>query len=221
MRLPCISVIVPLLFFTAMPEGNGMYDPHLGRFCSKDPISYEVSKWNLFEYVNASATVRLDPFGLGDWCPFPHGPWPCDTDESRPDDYPVGNPDAGPILWPEPVTIWPPDDEFEDGSERCSCLSLKGNRMRPTSPTTGRRPPIAGLAIAECTIGEVVSVRYVSTCTPDDELQCKMPCEVSICWEYVNYKCEARRIRRIDDFPEITTRWVNGPLGSKRSKCTL
>ncbi len=42
-----------------------MYDSVAGRFCSRDPIGYEGSPWNLFEYVGGQPTVGLDPSGLG------------------------------------------------------------------------------------------------------------------------------------------------------------
>ena len=32
--------------------------------CSNDPIGYEGSKWNLFEYVNGAVPIQLDPSGL-------------------------------------------------------------------------------------------------------------------------------------------------------------
>ena len=32
---------------------------------SRDPITYEGSKWNLYEFVNGNSLVRTDPFGLG------------------------------------------------------------------------------------------------------------------------------------------------------------
>lgn len=38
-------------------------DPVLGRFLSRDPIGFEGSKWNLYEYVDSVPTIRLDPSG--------------------------------------------------------------------------------------------------------------------------------------------------------------
>ncbi|QDV45072.1 tRNA3(Ser)-specific nuclease WapA precursor [Stieleria neptunia] len=40
-----------------------MYDPLSGRFCSRDPIGYEGSPWNLYEYVNGQPTTNVDPTG--------------------------------------------------------------------------------------------------------------------------------------------------------------
>ena len=37
-----------------------------GRFCSRDPIGFRGSKWNLFGYVKGMPTVRVDPHGLDD-----------------------------------------------------------------------------------------------------------------------------------------------------------
>ena len=44
-----------------------MYDPNLGRFCSRDPIGYLGSMWNLHEFVDSGPSRYLDPFGLGAW----------------------------------------------------------------------------------------------------------------------------------------------------------
>ena len=41
-----------------------MYDATLGRFCSRDPIGFEGSKWNLYEYGKNNPSIALDPGGL-------------------------------------------------------------------------------------------------------------------------------------------------------------
>ncbi len=43
-----------------------MYDAEAGRFCSRDPIGFFGSEWNLYEYTSGNPVVRFDPFGL-DW----------------------------------------------------------------------------------------------------------------------------------------------------------
>jgi RHS repeat-associated protein len=40
-----------------------IYASHLGRWLSRDPIGYEGSKWNLYEYLNGMPVVGLDPMG--------------------------------------------------------------------------------------------------------------------------------------------------------------
>ncbi|MEM7477703.1 MAG: RHS repeat-associated core domain-containing protein [Planctomycetota bacterium] len=40
------------------------YDAKLGRFLSRDPIGFEGSQWNLYEYVNCAPLAWTDPFGL-------------------------------------------------------------------------------------------------------------------------------------------------------------
>jgi uncharacterized protein RhaS with RHS repeats len=40
-----------------------MYHPNLGRFCSRDPIGYDGSQWNVYEYVGSSPIHVLDPSG--------------------------------------------------------------------------------------------------------------------------------------------------------------
>ncbi|MCG8649639.1 MAG: RHS repeat-associated core domain-containing protein, partial [Pirellulales bacterium] len=44
---------------------NRYYHAALGRFCSRDPIGYEGSKWGLYEMVESSPLTLLDPQGLG------------------------------------------------------------------------------------------------------------------------------------------------------------
>ena len=46
-----------------------MYDAVSGRFCSRDPIGYLGSKWNVYEYVGSRALIHNDPTGL-------YGPMP-------------------------------------------------------------------------------------------------------------------------------------------------
>ncbi|MBN2218291.1 MAG: hypothetical protein JW719_13025, partial [Pirellulales bacterium] len=41
------------------------YDTGMGRFVSRDPIGYEGSKWNLYEYVQGNPCLDGDPRGLG------------------------------------------------------------------------------------------------------------------------------------------------------------
>jgi len=41
-----------------------MYQPTIARWCSKDPIGYDGSYRNLFEFVESCPPIRLDPSGL-------------------------------------------------------------------------------------------------------------------------------------------------------------
>jgi RHS repeat-associated protein len=41
-----------------------MYEATVGRFCSRDPIGYKGSDWNLYEVFQCSPLFRLDPDGL-------------------------------------------------------------------------------------------------------------------------------------------------------------
>jgi RHS repeat-associated protein len=58
---------------------NRDLSPTLGRWISQDPIGFEGSPWNLYEYVHGRPNLHLDPFGLeacglsvwvytGSWC---------------------------------------------------------------------------------------------------------------------------------------------------------
>ncbi len=40
-----------------------IYDVILGKFCSRDPIGFKGSIWNLYEYANAIPLVWIDPSG--------------------------------------------------------------------------------------------------------------------------------------------------------------
>jgi uncharacterized protein RhaS with RHS repeats len=44
--------------------------PSAGRFLTRDPIGYEGSEWGLYEYVDSSPLVYVDPTGLD-----PDAPW--------------------------------------------------------------------------------------------------------------------------------------------------
>ncbi len=53
-----------------------MYQPTVARWCSKDPIGFEGSKRNLFEYGESGPLSGIDPEGTiyGNWCgPLLHG----------------------------------------------------------------------------------------------------------------------------------------------------
>ncbi len=41
-----------------------MYDPLSGRFCSRDPIGFVGSKWNVYQYVGGAPLDRADPSGM-------------------------------------------------------------------------------------------------------------------------------------------------------------
>jgi RHS repeat-associated protein len=41
-----------------------MYDSVAGRFCSKDPIGFAGSPWNVYQYVQSKPLIAIDPSGL-------------------------------------------------------------------------------------------------------------------------------------------------------------
>ncbi len=59
------------------------YDAKLGRFLSRDPIGFEGSEWNLYEYVKGMPTRGGDPYGLdGPFGPIkPMKPYKAETGE--------------------------------------------------------------------------------------------------------------------------------------------
>jgi RHS repeat-associated protein len=59
------DVLLGLLFATVLTDqASALYDPGVGRFCSRDPIGYEGSEWNMYEYVCGMILDRVDPSGL-------------------------------------------------------------------------------------------------------------------------------------------------------------
>jgi RHS repeat-associated protein len=49
-----------------------------GRFMGRDPIEFEGSQWNLYEFVSSRVTVAIDPFGMK-WKLVPAGQGRCDV----------------------------------------------------------------------------------------------------------------------------------------------
>ena len=43
------------------------YHDGFGRFIGRDPIGFEGSEWNLFEFTNSNPSSRRDPYGLWGW----------------------------------------------------------------------------------------------------------------------------------------------------------
>ncbi|MCH8840671.1 MAG: RHS repeat-associated core domain-containing protein, partial [Planctomycetes bacterium] len=44
---------------------NRFYASHLGRWVNRDPIGYDGSQWNLYEYGSSDPMTSVDPSGLG------------------------------------------------------------------------------------------------------------------------------------------------------------
>ena len=195
--------------FSEVGEPQPSTTTTIGSF-TRDPIGYEGSPYDLYEFLSSRALIRTDPEGKNDA-----------------DDPPVGNPNAGPILWPEPISAWPPPGEISDGKEGCVCHDRSGNRMRPTSPKTGKSPPVAGLPYAECDLGETVNVRYPGNCLPEADLPCKVPCKQSVCWVFKCFRCiamtpSADKIREFPVLSTIRTGWGNCvPNPNANGKCQL
>lgn len=67
------DVLLGLLFATVLTDqASALYDPGVGLFCSRDPIGYEGSKWNVYQYVQARSLSRVDPKGLSHCTPKPY-----------------------------------------------------------------------------------------------------------------------------------------------------
>ena len=59
------TLLLGVLFATALTDqASALYDPGVGRFCSRDPIGYKGSKWDLYEFAGGRSIKRIDPSGL-------------------------------------------------------------------------------------------------------------------------------------------------------------
>jgi hypothetical protein len=65
-RAFCVLLLVFVFAVNFGSEAYGMYDPGLGRFCSRDPIGF-VDGENLYQYVTSKPLVYVDPSGLQCW----------------------------------------------------------------------------------------------------------------------------------------------------------
>lgn len=60
------SRMLALIVSLMLPSfASAMYDPGLGRFCSRDPIGFRSGTSNQYDYAKASPAVLFDPTG---WC---------------------------------------------------------------------------------------------------------------------------------------------------------
>ncbi|HBO43766.1 MAG TPA: hypothetical protein DD670_07510 [Planctomycetaceae bacterium] len=65
--MKCRACVLSLSFVAAVciaESASAYYNSSLGRFVSRDPIGYEGSKSNLYEYVGGRPVQDLDPEGL-------------------------------------------------------------------------------------------------------------------------------------------------------------
>ncbi|HBO45409.1 MAG TPA: hypothetical protein DD670_16050 [Planctomycetaceae bacterium] len=73
--MKCRACVLGLSFVVAVciaESASAYYNPSLGRFVSRDPIGYEGSPGNLYEYVGGRPNQLTDALGLkkGDGAPF-------------------------------------------------------------------------------------------------------------------------------------------------------
>lgn len=65
-KRPQLLAAFCVLLFTIIlsNQASALYDPGAGRFCSRDPIGYKGSKWDLYEFAGGRSINRIDPSGL-------------------------------------------------------------------------------------------------------------------------------------------------------------
>jgi hypothetical protein len=61
-----IVALVAVAFVAS--DATAYYAPPLGRWITRDPIGYEGSKWNLYEYATSNPIHKRDPQGLACGC---------------------------------------------------------------------------------------------------------------------------------------------------------
>lgn len=61
-RRPSTWIFGSIVLLMLPGLGSAMYDPQMGRFCSRDPIAYE-DNTNLFQYTKSSPMKSIDPGG--------------------------------------------------------------------------------------------------------------------------------------------------------------
>ena len=58
------TVLLGLIFAVVLTDqASALYDPGVGRFCSRDPIGYGGGKETLYSYCDSQPTTRVDPEG--------------------------------------------------------------------------------------------------------------------------------------------------------------
>ena len=58
------TILLGLLFATVLTDqASALYDPGVGRFCSRDPIGYVGGQLSLLNYVDSRPTFFVDPLG--------------------------------------------------------------------------------------------------------------------------------------------------------------
>jgi len=136
-----------------------MYDANLGRFCSRDPIGYEGSEWNVYEYTESSPLAKTDPKGKESIC--------------------SGYAPAGPCLvqtiWWIPLrpcrapTFIPLPDNYPHHAKKCceGFLSLYGDEKYPGE----WEPSDAVSCVADCLVDAERGCASITGC--DDRQRCR------------------------------------------------
>jgi len=65
-KRPQLLAALFVLLFTAIltKQASALYDPGVGRFCSRDPIGYRGGSPSQYQFLGGHALNRLDPHGL-------------------------------------------------------------------------------------------------------------------------------------------------------------
>jgi RHS repeat-associated protein len=133
-----------------------MYDAESGRFCGRDPIGFEGSRWGLFAFVSSDPLNSIDPLGLQQGPIVPGQPWPPGT---RP-------PSDSPKF--VPATLEPPPSSTR---EECLAYAIPLAVAEPT-PCGEAIIVIAWVVVIHCyPTGEIYQDPFIPVDPEDPDLR--------------------------------------------------
>ena len=142
-----------------------MYDSVAGRFCSSDPIKFEGSKWNVYEYANGRTLVESDPSGLG---VITFIKWVCKKTNTRKTTTVARKLERRVVMPTQPAT--PPGKEFLN-SELIGESGVFKYRDRITGKVDAIIVPATIIGTATCTV--ITVTEFLIECSPvGDAIEC-------------------------------------------------
>ncbi len=175
------------------------YDPLTGRFCSRDPIGFEGSPWNLYEYAFTNPTRLNDPYGecaiQPPSSPAPLTPAQCCRNAKGKStspgaticcagniitcvwpDKPVVYPEGPPLAGPQPVPITLPPGKARDMWKQCIQAHETEHKDRHSVDCVGRKdgdPPRAKPDVGDKNDRECLAGKKDIACLKRQIQRCK------------------------------------------------
>ncbi len=177
----------------------------LGCWITRDPIGYEGSEWNLYEYLGCSPENGQDPFGTQsiddaaessqgidyerrcwteeEWKDKCKGTPPGHSSDDFPNDYPglpKGFNKPQPIYWGDEIgrggaELWNQMPKSQSRTADCICTTPYVHFSRMRPPGINGQYPVPGQAEVPCKVGEYVLMRYPGVCRGKNDDPCKGP----------------------------------------------